>query len=637
MTEQALLHKLAAILYADVEGYSRLTGADEAGTHRTLSAYLDLFAETIRAHRGEVKHYAGDAVLADFTTVSDALNCAVAVQRLIKEKNQEVPDDKRVQFRIGLNLGEVIVDRGEVYGNGVNVAARLETLAEPGGICVSGTVVDAIGTKLPLSYDFLGEQPVKNIDKPVRAYQVNLTGEPFAANKAAAAPPKKKRARLPIAMISALFVAGAAIAVWQFGLKRPTVVAQTTDPVLAIPTGPAIAVLALQNMSGDATQDYFADGIAEEIIARLSRFTAFRVLARNSTFQFKGRSVDVRQIGREIGANYVVEGSVRKAGSQVRVTVQLLDATNGAHLWAETYERDLTVENLFAVQDEITDQIVTRIGDVHGAIGRAEVKRLRTKSSASLADYECLLFTYEYQRFLTPDKHVSAKECLSRTVERNPDYAEAWANLAYAYTDQYWGDYPGPPNPLERAYDAARRAVQLDPTSQIAHYALANVYFFRNDLSGFFVEAEKALAINPNNTEVVAALGVRITYAEKSGRGVALIRKAMALNPAHPGWYWFPIAYDHFRTQDYHAAVEAARRVDMPGFWYMHLWLAAAYGALGDTERGRAALANIDAINPAFKHDPVKYLRLWFKSEEAVQQFVSGLRKSGLEISSDRR
>ena len=291
-------------------------------------------------------------MLADFTTVSDALNCAVAVQRLIKEKNQEVPDDKRVQFRIGLNLGEVIVDRGEVYGNGVNVAARLETLAEPGGICVSGTVVDAIGTKLPLSYDFLGEQPVKNIDKPVPAYRVNLTGAPFAANKAAAAPPKKKRARLPIAMISALFVAGAAIAVWQFGLKRPTVVAQTADPVLAIPTGPAIAVLALQNMSGDATQDYFADGIAEEIIARLSRFTAFRVLARNSTFQFKGRSVDVRQIGREIGANYVVEGSVRKAGSKVRVTVQLLDATNGAHLWAETYERDLTVENLFGAMIE---------------------------------------------------------------------------------------------------------------------------------------------------------------------------------------------------------------------------------------------------------------------------------------------
>lgn len=190
--QRPLQHKLAAILYADVAGYSRLTGADEAGTHRTLSAYLDLFAETIRAHRGEVKHYAGDAVLADFSTVSDALNCAVAVQRELKQRNEGLPEEKRAQFRIGLNLGEVIVDRGEVYGNGVNVAARLETLAEPGGICVLGTVVDAIGTKLPLSYDFLGEQPVKNIDKPVPAYRVNLTGAPFAANKAAAAPPKKK-------------------------------------------------------------------------------------------------------------------------------------------------------------------------------------------------------------------------------------------------------------------------------------------------------------------------------------------------------------------------------------------------------------------------------------------------------------
>jgi TolB-like protein len=387
-------------------------------------------------------------------------------------------------------------------------------------------------------------------------------------------------------------------------------------------------------MSGDAAQDYFADGIAEEIIARLSRFTALRVLARNSTFQYKGRSVDVRQIGREIGAKYVVEGSVRKAGSKVRVTAQLLDAANGAHIWAETYERDLTPDNLFAVQDEITDQVVTRIGDVHGAVIRAQVQQLRTKSSATLADYECLLLTYEYQRFLTPDKHVHVRECLIRTVERNPDYAEAWANLAYVYTDQYWGDYPGPPRPLDRAYEAARRAVLLDPTSQIGHYALANVYFFRNDLDGFFVEAEKALAINPNNTEILAALGVRFTYAERRERGLALIHKAIALNPAHPGWYWFPVSYDHYRKGDYQAAMEAARRIDMPGFWYMHLWLAATYGAMGDMTSGRVALDNLDAINPAFKTEPLKYLELWMKSDEAVQQYADGLRKAGLEMPS---
>jgi adenylate cyclase len=278
-------------------------------------------------------------------------------------------------------------------------------------------------------------------------------------------------------------------------------------------------------MSGDPTQDYFADGISEEIIARLSRFGFLRVLARNSTFQYKGRSVDVRQIGREIGANYVVEGSVRKSGSTVRVTAQLLDASTGAHIWAETYERDLTADNLFAVQDQITDQVVSRIGDVHGAVNRSQVQQLRTKTAASLADYECLLLAYEYQRFLTPDKHATVKDCLARTVERNPSYAEAWANLAYIYTDQYWAEYAGPANPLERAYDAARRAVQLDPSSQIAHYTLANVYFFRNDLDAFFVEAEKALALNPNNTEILAGLGIRFACAEKRERGIGLIQK----------------------------------------------------------------------------------------------------------------
>jgi tetratricopeptide (TPR) repeat protein len=238
----------------------------------------------------------------------------------------------------------------------------------------------------------------------------------------------------------------------------------------------------------------------------------------------------------------------------------------------------------------------------------------------------------KYQRFLTPDKHATVKDCLARTVERNPSYAEAWANLAYIYTDQYWAEYAGPANPLERAYDAARRAVQLDPSSQIAHYTLANVYFFRNDLDAFLVKAEKALALNPNNTEILAGLGIRFTCAERRERGIALIQKARALNPAHPGWYWAPISFDYYRSKDYQSALQAARRIDMPGFWYTYLWLAAPYGALGETEAGRSALKDLDAINPNFKREPLKYLRLWMKSEEAVQQYVQGLRKAGLEM-----
>jgi TolB-like protein len=298
-----------------------------------------------------------------------------------------------------------------------------------------------------------------------------------------------------------------------------------------------VAVLPFNNMSGDPGQEYFADGITEEIISGLSRFPNLRVLARHTTFQYKGKSKDVRDIGREIRANYVVEGSVRKAGDSVRVTVQLLDATNGAHVWAETYERRLDPKHLFAVQDEITGQVVARIGDVHGVVNLADVAKTRSKSDASLDDYECILRTYEYQRFLTPDKHAVVKACLARTVERNPGYADAWANLAYTYADQYWTEYQGPPDPLERAYVAARKAVELDPNNQLAHFALANVYFFRKEPDRFFPEAERALALNPNNTDVVAAIGVRFAYAGKGERGLGLMRKAMSLNPSHPGWY----------------------------------------------------------------------------------------------------
>jgi tetratricopeptide (TPR) repeat protein len=325
-----------------------------------------------------------------------------------------------------------------------------------------------------------------------------------------------------------------------------------------------------------------------------------------------------------------VEGSVRKAGDRVRVTAQLLDASTGAHVWAETYERQLVPENLFAVQDEITNQVVSRIGDTHGAVNMAAIQKVRTKSDASLDDYECVLRTYEYQRFLTPDKHAAVKTCLTRTVERNPGYAEAWANLAYTYVDQYWTGYEGPPDPLDRAYAAARKAVELDHNSQRAHFSLANTYFFQKDLDRFFLEADKALALNPNNTEIVAALGVRFTYAEKRERGVALIEKAIRLNPAHPGWYWLPVAFHHVRNNDYQTALNFARMVDMPGFWPSHLWLAAIYGQLGDEDGARVAVSELNALNPNYKDNPEKFLRMWFKSDEAVDQFLNGLEKAGM-------
>jgi adenylate cyclase len=621
--------KLTAILAADVAGYSRLMADDEGATLRSLNDARALFRKRIEAHGGRLIDTAGDSILTEFPSAVEAVECAVEIQHELARGNRQFAEHRRMQFRIGINLGDVIEQEdGTIYGDGVNVAARLQQLAEPGGICISGTAFDQVEGKLPLQFKFVGEHQVKNITKPVRVFRV-LIDAPAGKSQPAL---RARRRALSVGVAALIAVMVAVGVVWK--LQKPPGIQATTsnDPALAMPTGPAIAVLPFTNMSGDSKQDFFADGIAEEVLTGLSRFPNLRVLGRNSTFQYKGRPVEVRQIGHELRADYVLEGSVRKAGETVRVSAQLLDTSTGGHLWAETFERELTPQNLFAVQDEITSKVVTRIGDIHGVITRAYVQKLRTRSPDNLADYECVLLAYEYLRFLTPGKHATVKACLTRTVERSPDYAEAWAHMAYIYTDQYWTDFEGPPNPLDRALSAARRAVQLDPASAIAHYTLANVYFFKNDLELFFSEADKALALNPNNTEIVAALGLRITYTKQRKRGIALIKKAIALNPSHPGWYWFPLVYDYYQNGDYEKALQTARQGNMPGFWYWHYHLAICYGQLGQKSQARAALDDLRKLNPKFEKEPLRYMRQWYKSEEALQHLANGLRKAGLAI-----
>ena len=629
--EQALPHKLAAILYADVEGYSRLTGADEVGTHRTLSAYLDLFAETIKAHRGEVKHYAGDAVLADFTTVSDALNCAVAVQKAIKEKNETVAQDKRVQFRIGLNLGEVIVDRGEVYGNGVNVSARLETLAEPGGICISGAARDAIGNKLALAYDYLGEQLVKNIDSPVRAYRVV---EPhglsqrrlrFLLLKRLAAAPARVFAGLVVLIVAAAFA-------WQFTRSNR----QADDSVLALPKGPSVAVLPFTNLSGDPTQDYFTDGVSEEIITELTRFHDLFVIARNSTMRYKGKAVDVREVGRDLGVSYVLESSMRRSGETIRVTAQLLDASKGTHLWAETYERKLTAPNLFAVQDEITRQVVATVAQPYGVIARSAMSAAKAKRPESLSAYECVLSYWTYEETLTPTEHLRMRGCLETAVQTEPLYVEAWALLSSVYRHEVLFQFnprSEPPPPLDRALTAAQRAVELDPRNEIARLFLAVTHFHRREFEAFVREGERALALSPNNSYVLAAAGMWLSFSGQWDRGMTLIKKAQALNPYHPGWYHFPLGINYYRRGEYEQAAAEFTKINTPGWYQMHAGLAASYGQLGRRQEAQVAAKKLLERKPDFLADPRQFYRTRNLSNELGEPLMDGLRKAGLDIS----
>ena len=357
---EGVKRRLAAILYADVAGYSRLTGEDEEGTHRLLSAYLDVITATIEKQGGRTVHFAGDAVLAEFSSVVDALACAVGAQRELRKRNEGLPEERRVQFRIGINLGDVIVDREDIYGDGVNIAARLEGLAQPGGICISGGVYQQVKNKLELAYEFMGPQEVKNIAEPVPVFQVQL--DPGAASKRPdkdVRPPRWRSVALAAAVV--LLVGAGAVAFWNFYPRSsapPVDVASTPAPENAVPKlpgKPSIAVLPFKNMSDDPGQEHFSDGLTEDIITDLSQLEDLIVIARASVFTYKGKPVKVQQVARELGVQYVLEGSVRKSGDRVRITAQLVDGKTGHHLWAERYDRDL--KDIFALQDEIAQKI----------------------------------------------------------------------------------------------------------------------------------------------------------------------------------------------------------------------------------------------------------------------------------------
>jgi adenylate cyclase len=618
--------KLAAILSADVSGYSRLMADDERATIETLTTYRQIIRDHVERYGGRVVDSPGDALLAEFPSAVEALECAQAFQQQLARRNSQLAEHRQMVFRIGINLGDVVDENGTLYGDGVNIAARLEALCEAGSVCISGTVFDQVEGKVPWRFMFIGEQPVKNIPKPVRAYRL-------VAGAARHLP--DKRHRLVVAAVGSAAVVVALGALWKLQQPKEQQSQQTQDSLLALPKGPSVAVLPFANLSGDPQQEYFADGITEEIITELTRFKDLFVIARNSTFQYKGRAVDVRAMGRDLGVRYVLEGSVRRSASAVRVTAQLVDATTGAHLWAETYERASTAENIFSVQTDITRRVVAAIGDpLGGTISIDAVLAARTKPAANLESYDCVLLARAYFESFSTEEHRRARDCLERTVGAEPGYAEAWAWLGIIYADEYLRGYAGRPKPMERSLEAAERAAQLDPGSQTARFSLARTLFYRHELERFFIEAENGVALNPNNATVLAALGLNMAYAGQWDRGVALIRKAMTLNPRHPAWYWFPIFWDSYRKKQYQNALGHAQRINMPKLYWTHHVLAAAYGQLGRQNEAQAAVSELLHLYPDFGSHARDEWRKYNVSEEFIDHALDGLRKAGLEVPS---
>ncbi len=583
--EERLPRKLAAVLYADIVGYSRLSGDDEDATHRRLSEYLDLISETIEQHHGRVMHYAGDAILAQFGAVLDAMSTAVAIQKELQIRNDPLSGDRKVQFRIGINSGDVIEDRGDIYGDGVNVAARLESLANPGGICISDAVRTAVGKKLDIDYEDMGEQTVKNISQPIRAYRVDLVKSE-----------------------------------WQ------------TDGSGKVTPGelPAIAVLPFTNLSGDPEQEYFSDGLTEDIITGLSYWHAFPVIARNSTFTYKGVSVRVQEIAQELGARYVLEGSVRTAGKRIRVTAQLIDGETGHHVWAEKYDRAL--EDVFEVQDEITLNIVAT---VQPELVKAEIERSAASRPGSLRAWDFFLRGMAHLHRFTITDNAAARDMFQKAIDLENNYGEAWAGLGWGYVrDIDFRSRESRQSLIDKGFNAARKAVELDDGSALAHLVLGTAYVWAENLKLGIAQVEKCIELNPYSAHAHMALGNRLDLVGRTDEGIDKMERSLELNPRDP-WrpnYMAYLARAYASKGDYETAlvwIEKAvnLRLDDADLQYR---LAICLANLDKVDDARDALGECERLHPG----QVSERSSWrpYSDDERNERFFSGLRKHGLAV-----
>jgi adenylate cyclase len=616
MAGEGFKRKLTTMFSADVAGYSRLMAEDEAATVNTLKAYHEIMTELIRQHRGRVVDSPGDNVLAEFTSVVDGVQCAVAVQKELQARNAELPEDRRMEFRIGINLGDVIEEEDRIYGDGVNITARLEALADPGGICVSKTAFDQIETKLPLGYEYLGEQPVKNIPKPVGAYRVLM----------------ERRQRILIGGVALVLVVIGAL-IWNFYLRPPAVeVASVEKMAYPLPDKPSIAVLPFVNMSGDPDQEYFADGLTEDIITVLSKTPDLFVIARLSTFTYKDKPVEVQQIGRELGVRYVLEGSVQRADDTVRITAQLIDATTGHHVWAERYDREL--KGVFAVRDDVTQSIVaTLIGKDSGKLMEAEIKRAFGKESERLDAYDYVLRGTAYLTRFTKEANAEAKRLFKKAIELDPEYARAYTGLAHAlHHDVEHGFGEQPDKSLEHGFRLARKAVALDASDYRNHWVLGMLHLARKEHAQALAAYERAYKLNASDANFLAE---RAGFLIRSGRGeeaLVSVKRALRVNPFHPEWYTGVLGWAYFDTGQYENAIDTFRKLSNPPGWVRRL-IAASLAQLDRMHEARTEVEKYLEVEPNFSlrglAEDIRKTRP-FRDPEHLARYLRALRKAGL-------
>ena len=581
MTEERARRKLTAILSADVKGYSRLMGEDEVGTVQLLKKYRKIMAQFIQQHRGRVVDSPGDNLLAEFASVVDATECAVKVQEKLNSLNSDLPKNKRMEFRIGINLGDVIEDDERIYGDGVNIAARVEGLARGGGICVSGSVFDQIEGKMPLNYEYLGEQTVKNIKNPVRVYRINVKSEKT------------------------------------FVFER--------EPEL--PDKPSIAVLPFENMSGDPTKEYFSDGLTEEIITGLSKIPSLFVIARNSTFTYKGKPVKVQQVSRELGVKYVLEGSVRSAGERVRITAQLIDGMTGQHLWAERYDRQM--KDIFAIQDDIAMKIMVAM---QVKLTAGEDAFSGAKGTDNLEAYFLFLQAIAYFYEFSKDSNILSRKKLEQAIALEPDYATAHGLLAGTYIVALWLSWDkSPQQSMAKAVEHTQRCLALDDSNADALSIAAALYLVQRQWDKAIAAGERSVELSPNSANNHAMFAMTLKSVGRVNEAIAMIEKAIRLNPMTPEWYLHELG-TYYRLQGRYEEAIAILKKNLdhnPDYLTSRINLTATYSMAGELDQARTEAKEVLRKIPDFSAE--QFMKGFpYKDQKIIDDFIDNLCKAGL-------
>lgn len=633
MADNDTQRRLTAILSADVKGYSRLMGDDDDSTVDTITAYREIISELIQKNQGRVVDTPGDNILAEFSGALNAVNSAIEIQKRLEIENGKLRTNRRMDFRIGVNLGDVIHKDKRIYGDGVNIAARIESLADPGGISVSRGVFDQVKKKIRQGFEYMGEHDVKNISEPVRIYRVLLAKE-FEGRIIGEPVYSSKKIKTPAAIAIIALLISSFLMSWIFYLRFTKAEPASRDEELAfqLPNKPSIAVLPFDNMSSDPDQEYLANGITENIITALSKIPEMLVISRNSVFTYKDKPIKVQQVGKDLGVRFVLEGSIQKSGDRLRITGQLIDATTDHHLWADQYDR--RIEDLFVIQDEITMQIVSAL---QVELTEGEQARVRHRSTDSLQAWSYAVKGYSFYERITEDDNAKARELFKKAIDIDPEYAWAWAMLGNTYfIDTRYGWHGLREDSYKKSLECAEKALEIDETIPDSQALVGVLKVWQKKYDEAIAAAESAIAFGPSDAESHAELGMLYRYVGRFKDSIRMTEKAIRLHPYYPDWYLYNFEYSYYYLGQYEKAIAIAKKhlqlINKRGgtdtFW-QHFILAQNYIRLGKVEEAKYHATEGLRQNPEYTF---KWERegSMYKDPALIEQQIEDLRKAGL-------